>query len=82
MLLLVGVPVALVLGVGNPLPTEAPSAEWLTADVGPALVIDVLAVLVWILVENRRFRGPPMGEEIMRRQALIAQAERAVGETA
>lgn len=41
-----------------------------------------LAVLVWILVENRRFRGPPMGEEIMRRQALIAQAERAVGETA
>ena len=36
LLLLVGVPVALVLGVGNPLPTEAPSAEWLTADVGPA----------------------------------------------
>lgn len=49
LLLLVGVPVALVLGVGNPLPTEAPSAEWLTADVGPALVIDVLAVLVWIV---------------------------------
>ena len=49
LLLLVGVPVALVLGVGNPLPTEAPSAEWLTADVDPGLVIDVLAVLVWIV---------------------------------
>ncbi len=49
LLLLVGVPVALVLGVGNPLPTEAPSAEWLTADVNPGLVIDVLAVLVWIV---------------------------------
>ena len=41
-----------------------------------------LAVLLWVLVENRRFKGPPTGAEIARRQALIAEAERAVGETA
>jgi len=41
-----------------------------------------LAVLLWVLVENRRFKGPPVGAEIARRQARIADAERAVGETA
>lgn len=40
-----------------------------------------LAVLLWVLVERNRFRGP-MGDEIARRQALIAAAERAVGEPA
>jgi hypothetical protein len=47
--LLVGVPVGLVLGVGNPLPTAAPSASWLTADVTAEVVLDVLAVLLWVL---------------------------------
>lgn len=42
----------------------------------------VLALLIWVLVENRRFKGPPIGEEIARRQAAIAAAEAAVGETA
>ena len=41
-----------------------------------------LAALLWVTVENRRFRGPPVGEEIARRQALIAEAERLVGERA
>ncbi|MBP1805689.1 amino acid permease [Rubellimicrobium aerolatum] len=41
-----------------------------------------LAVVLWLAVENRRFKGPPMGAEIARRQALIAEAERAVGEGA
>ncbi len=40
----------------------------------------VVALLVWVLVENRRFKGPPIGAEIARRQSLIAEAERAVGE--
>jgi amino acid transporter len=40
----------------------------------------VLSLLIWVLVENRRFKGPPVGEEIKRRQALIAEAERAIGE--
>lgn len=39
-----------------------------------------LAILVWVLFENRRFQGPPIGEEILRRQALIEEQERAVGE--
>ncbi|HEX7716496.1 MAG TPA: hypothetical protein VF416_04345, partial [Marmoricola sp.] len=49
LLLLLGVPAALVLVVGNPLPTTAPSRDWLTAEVTGDLVINVLAVLVWIV---------------------------------
>jgi hypothetical protein len=49
LVLLVGVPVALVLLVGNPLPTTSPSRDWLTAEVTGDLVINVLAVLVWIV---------------------------------
>ena len=33
-------------------------------------------------VENRRFQGPPIGDQIAKRQAVIRAAERAVGETA
>lgn len=40
----------------------------------------VLALLVWLLFENRRFKGPPTGAEIERRRALIAEAEARVGE--
>lgn len=46
--LLIGVPVGLLLLVGNPLPTTAPSRDWLTADVNAGLIIKVVAVLVWI----------------------------------
>jgi hypothetical protein len=49
LVLLVGVPAGLVLAVGNPLPTELPSRSWLTADLTTALVIDVLALLVWVV---------------------------------
>lgn len=40
----------------------------------------VLALVIWVLVENRRFKGPPIGDEIARRKAAIAAAEAAVGE--
>jgi amino acid transporter len=40
----------------------------------------VLAVLVWFAVENRRFQGPPLGDDIAKRQEAIREAERAVGE--
>ena len=48
------------------------------------IVLAALAILslIWILGEGRRFEGPPMGEAIARRRALIEAAERAVGETA
>jgi amino acid transporter len=38
-----------------------------------------LAVL-WFGIENRRFKGPPIGDEVRKRAAAIAAAERAVGE--
>jgi amino acid transporter len=40
-----------------------------------------VSLVIWLLVENRRFKGPPIGEEIARRKAEIAAAEAAVGET-
>jgi hypothetical protein len=41
----------------------------------------IIALVIWFLIENRRFAGPPIGEEIAKRKAAIAAAERAVGET-
>jgi hypothetical protein len=38
-----------------------------------------MAVLVFVL-QGKRFAGPPIGEEIKRRQAEIRAAEVAVGE--
>ncbi|WP_137154598.1 amino acid permease [Rhizobium sp. FKL33] len=40
----------------------------------------VLAVVIWFAFEQRRFKGPPIGDEVAKRQAEIAAAERAVGE--
>ncbi|RDL50918.1 Serine/threonine exchanger SteT [Ensifer sp. M14] len=40
----------------------------------------VLTALIWFGFEKRRFRGPPIGEEVARRQAEIAAAEKAVGQ--
>lgn len=42
----------------------------------------VLALILWVSVENRRFEGPPTGEKIAARKAVIAAAEAAVGEKA
>ena len=39
-----------------------------------------LALVLWFTVENRRFEGPPTGERIAARKAVIAAAEKAVGE--
>lgn len=41
----------------------------------------VLAVVLWFALENRRFQGPPIGDEIKKRAAAIAAAERAVGQS-
>ncbi|WP_131103258.1 LysM peptidoglycan-binding domain-containing protein [Ornithinimicrobium sufpigmenti] len=49
LLLVVGVPAALVLLVGNPLPTSAPSTSWLTAPVTSDALISIVAVLVWLV---------------------------------
>jgi amino acid transporter len=39
----------------------------------------VLTGIVWLGFESRRFKGPPIGEEIARRQADIVAAEKALG---
>jgi len=39
-----------------------------------------LALVLWFAVENRRFEGPPTGERIANRAAVIKAAEVAVGE--
>lgn len=38
-----------------------------------------LSLLIWLLFENRRFKGPPVGDEIARRQAEIKAQEAALG---
>lgn len=40
----------------------------------------VVALVLWFAVENRRFKGPPVGDEIKRRQAEIAAREAKFGE--
>lgn len=40
----------------------------------------VITAIVWFAFENKRFKGPPIGDEVARRQAGIAAAEKAVGE--
>ena len=38
----------------------------------------ILTAVVWIALENRRFRGPPVGDMIAKKQAEIAAAEAAL----
>jgi amino acid transporter len=51
-----------------------------------ALVITIIAAgvtaSVWFGLERRRFQGPPQGVMLQHRQAAIAAAERAVGQSA
>ena len=37
-----------------------------------------ILLIVWFAYEGKRFKGPPVGEEIVRRQAVIAAQERAL----
>lgn len=48
LVVLVGVPAALVLSVGNPLPTTVPNREWLTAQITAGTVLQVLALALWL----------------------------------
>ncbi len=41
----------------------------------------ILSLIIWFVFENKRFRGPPIGDEIKRRQAEIAKTEAKFGES-
>jgi amino acid transporter len=43
-----------------------------------AIGLVVLLLVLWFGIESRRFKGPPVGEEIARRQAVIAAQEKAL----
>jgi amino acid transporter len=38
----------------------------------------IITAVVWFGFERRRFKGPPVGDEVAKRQAEIASAERAL----
>ena len=40
----------------------------------------ILTAIIWFGLESRRFKGPPIGDEVIRRKAEIAAAEKAVGQ--
>lgn len=46
---LAGVPWLLLTVVGNPLPTSAPDRGWLDAELSTTALLDVLAVVLWVL---------------------------------
>ena len=48
LVVLVGVPVALALSVGNPLPSTAPTRDWLIQEVTAGTVLAVLACGLWL----------------------------------
>jgi amino acid transporter len=56
---------------------QAPNERVLWVSLGTI----ALLCLLWVAVENKRFKGPPIGDEIKRRQAEIAKKEAAFGET-
>jgi cobalamin synthase len=40
----------------------------------------ILTGVIWVAYEQRRFKGPPIGDMIAKRQAAIAATEKAAGE--
>ena len=44
----------------------------------PLIFLAVALALGWFLSERKRFQGPPIGDEIKRRQEEIAARERAL----
>jgi amino acid transporter len=62
--------IALIFFLGVQPPNDA--ALWIT------LAFLALTAVVWFGFERRRFKGPPIGDEVARRQAQIAAAEHAL----
>jgi amino acid transporter len=65
-------PIILPLFPGLPVPLN-----WLT---NPLVFIAVALIIGWFVSEGRRFKGPPIGDAIAKRQGEIMAAEKAIGE--
>ncbi len=65
---LAGVAVALIFYLGVQPPND--NALWIT---GAFLA---MTAVIWFAFERKRFQGPPVGDEVARRQAAIASAEK------
>jgi amino acid transporter len=48
----------------------------------PLIFLAVALALGWFLSENKRFKGPPIGADIAKRQAVIAAQEKALAAAA
>ncbi|HEU0286086.1 MAG TPA: LysM peptidoglycan-binding domain-containing protein, partial [Nocardioidaceae bacterium] len=48
LVVVVGVPVGLVALAGNPLPDQAPSSDWLTAEISTETLLSILAIVLWL----------------------------------
>jgi amino acid transporter len=55
---------------------QPPNDQALTVTVA----VLVISAIIWFGLERRRFQGPPVGDEVRKRQAEIALAEHEVGE--
>jgi ABC-type multidrug transport system permease subunit len=64
------VAIAFIFYLGVQPPNDA--ALWITG------VFLAITAVVWFGFESRRFKGPPIGDEVAKRQAEIAAAERAL----
>lgn len=64
------VAIAFIFYLGVQPPNDA--ALWITG------VFLAITAVVWFGFERRRFQGPPIGDEVARRQAAIAAAEKAL----
>lgn len=69
---IVGVLTALAMALIFYLGVQPPNDAALTI----TLAFLALTAVVWFAFERRRFKGPPIGDEVVRRQAAIAAAER------
>jgi amino acid transporter len=70
----------LIIVVGHLFVPSIPADETAKTGFVPGLIYYSLGFVVflaalWFGVENKRFKGPPMGDEIKRRQAMIAARE-------
>ena len=48
LVVVVGVPVGLVALARNPLPDQAPSSDWLTAEISTETLLSILAIVLWL----------------------------------